>query len=187
MRWLQGTYDISQRRACRLVQVCRPSLCYRHRRVDQPALKMRLRELAAARVRYGYRRLHVRLRREDGKINMKRVHRLYKLEGLSLRLKQSQKRVSQLRVVQPTDQPTDERWSLDFMSDTLGNGRRIRVLTAIDHFSRVSPGIEVDYSLTSQRVVEMLERLSTTVGRPKVLCVDNGPEFSGRVLDQWAH
>jgi putative transposase len=148
---------------------------------------MRLRELAAARVRYGYRRLHVLLRREGWKINVKRVHRLYKLEGLSLRLKQRKKRVSQLRVVQPTAQRPNERWSLDFMSDTLGDGRRIRVLTAVDHFSRVSPGIEVDYSLPSRRVVEMLERLTTSVGKPKVLCVDNGPEFSGRVLDQWAH
>jgi putative transposase len=148
---------------------------------------MRLRELAASRVRYGYRRLHVLLRRDGWKINAKRVYRLYKLEGLSLRFKQRKKRVSRLRVVQPTVQQPNERWSLDFMSDTLGNGRRIRVLTVVDHFSRVSPVVEVDVSLSGSRVVEALERAIAVYGWPKMLCVDNGPEFSGRVLDQWAH
>lgn len=148
---------------------------------------MRLRELAASRVRYGYRRLHVLLRREGWKINAKRVYRLYKLEGLSLRLKRSKKRVSRLRVVQPVVQHPNERWSLDFMSDTLGNGRRIRVLTVVDHFSRVSPVVEVDVSLSGGRVVEALERAIAAYGWPQTLCVDNGPEFSGRVLDQWAH
>ena len=146
-----------------------------------------MRELAAARVRYGYLRLHVLLRREGWVVNHKRVYRLYQLEGLSLRLKTTKKRVSRLRVVQPQTQQPNERWSLDFMSDTLGNGRRIRVLTAVDHFSRVSPLIEVDVSLSGQRVVEALERAIERYGWPKTLCVDNGPEFSGRVLDQWAH
>ena len=145
---------------------------------------MRLRELAASRVRYGYRRLHVLLRREGWKINAKRVYRLYKLEGLSLRFKQRKKRVSRLRVVQPEALQPNERWSLDFMSDTLGNGRRIRVLTVVDHFSRVSPVVEVDVSLSGGRVVEALERAIAAYGWPKTLCVDNGLEFSGRILDR---
>lgn len=148
---------------------------------------MRLRELAASRVRYGYRRLYILLRREGWAVNHKKVYRLYKLEGLSLRLKQHKKRVSRLRVVQPQAQQPNERWSLDFMSDTLGNGRRIRVLTIVDHFSRVSPAIEVDVSLPGRRVIEVLERAADQYGLPKTLCVDNGPEFSGRALDQWAH
>ena len=187
MRWLQTAYDVSQRRACGVMQIATASFRYRHRRPDQAFLKMRLRELAASRVRYGYRRLHVLLKREGWEINAKRVYRLYKLEGLSLRLKRTKKRVSRTRVTQPTALSPNERWSLDFMSDQLGCGRRIRVLTVVDHFSRVSPVVEVDVSLSGSRVVEALRRAIVTYGWPKTLCVDNGPEFSGRVLDQWAH
>ncbi len=146
-----------------------------------------LRDLAAVRVKYGYRRLHVLLRREGWQVNHKRIYRMYQLEGLSLRLKKTKKRVSRLRVVQPQAQHQNERWSLDFMSDTLGNGRRIRVLTIVDHFSRVSPAVEVDSSLPGKRVIEVLERAIKQYGLPKIICVDNGPEFSGRALDQWAH
>jgi putative transposase len=187
VRWLQDTYDISQRRACRLMGMVRSSLCYKSRQPDTSALKLRMRDLATARVRYGYRRIHVLLRREGWVLNHKKVYRLYKLEGLSLRLKKSKKRVSRLRVVQPQAQSPNERWSLDFMSDTLGSGPRIRVLTIVDHFSRVSPAIEVDTSLSGRRVIEVLERAAEQFGLPRTICVDNGPEFSGRALDQWAH
>ncbi len=97
------------------------------------------------------------------------------------------KRVSGLRVEQPKATQPNERWSLDFMSDTLGSGRRIRVLTVVDHFSRVSPVVAVDVSLPGRRVIEAIERSAKTYGMPKVLCVDNGPEFAGRDLDKWAH
>jgi putative transposase len=187
VRWLQDTYDISQRRACRLMKIYPATFRYHPRRNDQTFLKIRMRELAAARVRYGYRRIHVLLRREGWLLNHKKVYRLYQLEGLSLRLKQRKKRVSRLRVEQPQVTAPNERWSIDFMSDTLGNGRRIRVLTSVDHFSRVSPVVEVDTSLSGQRVIEALERAIKAYGLPKVLCVDNGPEFAGRALDQWAH
>lgn len=163
------------------------SFRYRGRSPDTSALKLRMRDLAASRVRYGYRRIHVLLRREGWVLNHKKVYRLYKLEGLSLRLKKSKKRVSRLRVVQPEALSPNERWSLDFMLDTLGSGRRIRVLTIVDHFSRVSPAIEVDVSLSGRRVIEVLERAAEQHSLPKTICVDNGPEFSGRALDQWAH
>jgi len=170
VRWLQAAYDVSQRRACGQMQIITASFRYRHRRPDQAFLKMRLRELAASRVRYGYRRLHVLLKREGWEINAKRVYRLYQLEGLSLRLKKSKKRVSRLRVVQPAALSPNDRWSLDFMSDELGNGRRIRVLTVVDHFSRVSPVVEVDVSLSGSRVVEALGRAIAIYGWPKTLC-----------------
>lgn len=186
MRWLQDTYDISQRRGCRLMKIVPCSFRYRSRRPDVWALRLRMRDLAASRVRYGYRRIHVLLRREGWVLNHKKVFRLYQQEGLSLHLKRTKKRVSRLRVVQPTALSPNERWSLDFMSDTLGSGSRIRVLTIADHFSRVSPAIEVDTSLSGRRVIEVLERAAQTFGLPKTICVDNGPEFSGRVLDQWA-
>lgn len=168
------------------------SFRYRSRSPDVSALKLRMRDLAASRVRYGSTqrvpcRIHVLLRREGWVLNHKKVDRLYKLEGLSLRLKKTKKRVSRLRVVQPAALSPNERWSLDFMSDTLGNGPRTRVLTIVDHFSRVSPAIEVDTSLSDWRVIEVLERAAEQYGLPRTICVDNGPEFSGRALDQWAH
>jgi putative transposase len=160
---------------------------YQSRKDPQHALRIRLRDLAAARVRYGYRRLHVLLRREGWLVNLKRVHRLYHLEGLSLRLKKPKKRVSALRVLLPPAQSPNQHWSMDFMSDSLHSARRFRVFTIVDNFSRVSPALEVDFSLTGQRVVEVLERLKLTCGLPEVIHCDNGTEFISKAMDDWAH
>ena len=160
---------------------------YKSRKDPQQALRIRLRDLAASRVRYGYRRLHVLLRREGWMINLKRVRRLYNLEGLSLRLKKPKKRVSALRVVPAPAKEPNERWSMDFMSDALHDGRRFRVFTLVDNFSRVSPALEVDFSLTGKRVVEVLERLKWRQGLPAVIHCDNGTEFISRAVDDWAH
>jgi putative transposase len=148
---------------------------------------MRLKDLAAARVRYGYRRLHVLLVREGWAINHKRVYRLYKPEGLSLRLKTKKKRVSAPRIPLPTPSAPMECWSMDFVMDRLSAGQCFRMLTLVDNFSRVSPAIEVDFSLNGKRVVEVLERLKLTVGLPKTIKVDNGSEFISKTLDAWAH
>jgi putative transposase len=148
---------------------------------------MRLRDLAAARVRYGYRRLHVLLRREGWRVNHKRVYRLYRLEGLGLRRKLRRKRVSPVRVVLPAATQPNERWSMDFMTDQLQDGRRFRVLTLVDNVTRESPAMEVGQSLTGQRVVTLLERVKATHGLPQRIAVDNGPEFISRVVDAWAH
>lgn len=160
---------------------------YQSRKDPQHALRIRLRDLAAARVRYGYRRLHVLLRREGWLVNLKRVRRLYHLEGLSLRLKKPKKRVSALRVLLPPTQRPNEHWSMDFMSDALHSGRRFRVFTIVDNFSRVSPALEVDFSLTGKRVAEVLDRLKLTCGLPKVIHCDNGSEFISKAVDDWAH
>jgi putative transposase len=148
---------------------------------------MRLRDLAAARVRYGYRRLHVLLRREGWRINHKRVYRLYRLEGLGLRLKQRRKRISTVRVVPPQATRPNERWAMDFMTDQLYDGRRFRLLTVVDTVTRECPAIEVDRSLTGQRVVTVLNRLKAWRGLPQRISVDNGPEFISKGLDAWAH
>ncbi len=148
---------------------------------------MRLKDLAAVRVRYGYRRLHVLLVREGWAINHKRVYRLYRQAGLSLRLKTKQKRASEARVSRPSALAPLECWSMDFVADRLADGRQIRMLTLVDNFSRVSPAIEVDFSLTGKRVVEVLERLKTRCGLPKVIKVDNGSEFISKAMDEWAY
>jgi putative transposase len=131
--------------------------------------------------------VHVLLRREGWRVNHQRVYRLYRREGLSLRLKPRRKRPSHLRVVTPTAHAPNEHWSLDFIADSLSDGRRFRAFTVVDHMTRESPAIEVDGSLSGQRVVMMLERLACTHGLPKVLWVENGPEFTSKALDEWAH
>ncbi len=165
----------------------RSSYYYRQHRDPQVELRVRLKDLAGARVRYGYRRLHALLVREGWSVNHKRVYRLYKLEGLSLRLKTKKKRTSEPRVPLPVSTAPNECWSMDFVADRLADGRAFRMLTLVDNFSRVSPAIEVDFSLTGKRVVEVLKRLKVTHGVPKTIKVDNGSEFISKAMDEWAH
>ncbi len=187
VRFFRVGFRVSERRACRVAGVPRSSCRYRSRAKDQAALRLRLRDLAAARVRYGYRRLHVLLQREGWRVNHKRVYRLYREEGLGIRVKRRRKRVSGPRVVPPPAQRPHERWSIDFLADALADGRRFRVLTIVDNVSRVSPAIEVAASLTGERVVGVLERLRRTVGVPDRIAIDNGPEFISKALDAWAY
>jgi len=127
------------------------------------------------------------LRRAGVLINHKRVQRLYREEGLALRHRRRRKRACTLRVPMPAAARPNHRWSMDFVSDVLATGRRIRVLTVVDDYTRECPAIEVDTSLNGLRVTQVLERLAETRGLPEVIRTDNGPEFSGRVLDAWAY
>lgn len=180
-------YSISTRRACEVLEFERSSFYYQSRRNPQTELLIRIRELAASRVRYGYRRLHVLLLREGWQINHKRVYRLYKQEGLSLRLKTKKKRTGEPRI--PISVPTapNQVWSMDFMADRLANGNQFRLLTLVDNFSRESPAIEVDFTVNGKRVVEVLERLKWLHGLPKAIKVDNGSEFISKIVDQWTY
>lgn len=187
MDFLVVGYKIARRHACQLVRLNRSSYYYQSQARDQSALTIRLKDLASARVRYGYRRLHVLLQREGWRINHKRVYRLYRQQGLSLRLKKPKKRVSAIRVPLPAVTAPNACWSMDFMSDRLADGRRFRVLTLVDNFSRVSPALEAGFSLSGKHVVAVLERLAASGEKPGVLHVDNGPEFISRALDDWAH
>jgi putative transposase len=187
VEFLTAGFKISKRRACKTVLLNRSTEYYHSQAKDQSALIIRLRDLAQARVRYGYRRLHVLLLREGWKVNVKRVYRLYRQEGLSLRLKRKKKCVSVLRVEAAKPTSPNEVWSMDFVSDSLSNGQRFRALTIVDNFSRVSPAIEVDFSLTGRRVVEVLERVANSYGLPKIIKVDNGPELISKALDEWAY
>jgi putative transposase len=180
-------FRVSERRACRLAGVARSRERSRSVAIDQTALRLRLRDLAATRVRYGYRRLHILLRREGWHVNHKRVYRLYREEGLGIRVKRRKKLASISRVLpSPATQPF-ERWSLDFLSDSLADGRRFRILTIVDNVSRVSPAIEVGMSVAGERVGAVLERLKHTTGTPVRIAVDNGPEFISKALDAWAY
>lgn len=187
VQYFRAGFRVSERRACRVAGVPRSTCRYRSVAHDQTPLRVRLRDLAAARVRYGYRRLHILLQREGWRVNHKRVHRLYREEGLSIRAKPRRKRVSAPRVLLPRAERPHERWSMDFLTDSLVDGRRFRVLTIVDNVSRVSPAIEVGSSLTGERVVAVLERLKETLGMPRRIAIDNGPEFVSKALDAWAY
>ena len=143
--------------------------------------------MAAARPSYGYQRLHILLRREGWQINHKRVYRLYKALGLELRTKKRRKRVSALRLFRPELEAPNVCWSLDFVHDTLFDGRSIRLLTIVDHYSRVSPAIQVGRSLRGPDVVAVLDGLKVRRGLPQVICVDNGSEFTGKLFGRWAY
>jgi putative transposase len=184
---LIGAFRVSVRRACGIVGCHRATFYYRARRRDATPLRMRLRELAAVRPRFGYRRLHVLLRREGWRINTKKTYRLYREEGLGVRVKRRHKRGSQLRVAPRRPSRPNEQWGMDFMADRLEDGRRIRLLTVEDVFTRECLAVEVDVSLPSARVVGVLERLVAERGAPAVITVDNGSEFYSRRTDAWAY
>jgi putative transposase len=181
------TYGLSERRASRLVGIARSSVRYRARRVEPAALCARLRALAVERPRAGYRTLWRCVRREGFVVNHKRVHRLYRRDGLALRRRARKKRTREPRG--PIAAPTrlNQRWSMDFMRDTLAAGRPFRTFNVVDDLSRENRTIEVDHSLPGARVVRALDAAAAVHGYPEEIVCDNGPEFTGRALDQWAY
>lgn len=180
-------YKKSQRKSCRLIRFMRSSHRYQKKDKNEGHLMVRLKDLAASRPRFGYKRLHILLRREGWKINHKRIYRLYVELGLQLRMKKKKKRVSQTRLTLLKPRQKNERWSMDFVSDCFENGRRFRVLTIIDLFTRECPVIMAGISLTAEKVVACLERLREQNLLPQAITVDNGSEFISRKLDSWAY
>ena len=185
-RYLQQSYQVSERRVGQVLSLSNSSLRYRSRRPAAEDLRQRLRELAAERPRYGYQRLWVLLRREGWQVNHKRVYRLYCEEGLKLRKRRRRARAQVERVPMSLPAKADERYSMDFMRDTLADGRVFRTLNIVDDYTRECLAIEVDTSLPGARVVRVLERLATTGRQPLHIVVDNGPEFVSKAVDQWA-
>ena len=148
---------------------------------------MRIREIANARPRFGYERIHVLLQREGWHINVKRVHRLYCLEGLQVRMRRRRKkRLSLHRGMPAPAGGVNERWSMDFVHDQLINGLAFRVLTVIDNWSRESVLLEVGFRLTGQSVIDALNRISKLRKLPASITVDHGTEFTSLVMDDWA-
>ena len=185
---LRAAYGVSERRACDVGGFGRSSQRYRSRRDPQVELRMRLKDLAAARVRYGYRRLHVLLRREGWPVNHKRVHRLYAEEGLSIRTKlPRRKRAWRYRQGRPEAGGPNEVWAMDFLSDQLFDGRPIRILAVLDVHTREALSVTPKANFRAAQVVEAVGQLARARGKPKTLRVDNGPEFAGRMLDHWAY
>jgi len=184
---LIALFGQSQRRTCSLIGIQRSSYRYSGQAQDDKALRERMHVLAQKFRRRGCPHLHRLLRREKLVVNHKRTERVYNEEGLSLRRKKRKKIASELRVKLPDAVKICQYWAMDFVSDALFNGRRIRLLTILDEFTRVSLEIEVDTSITGVRVVNVLNRLAMTNGLPDVIKVDNGPEFISKALDAWAY
>jgi putative transposase len=176
----------SERRACRWLGFHRSAVRYAPAHREDDALRRRLRALAEQHPRWGAPMLIWKLRQEGVRDNHKRIRRLYRLEGLAVR-RQRRKRVAVPRVVRPGATQVNEHWAMDFMRDTLANGRAFRALTLVDAYTRECPVIEVDVSLGAVRVIAVLERLRVTRGLPAYITVDNGPEFQSKALDAWAH
>ncbi len=184
---MQAGFGFSERRACAVVGLARSTCRYQARRDPATALRERLRALAEQRRRFGYRRLTILLRREGHAVNAKRVYRLYREEGLAVRRRRRKRmpRLAPLPLAPATH--INERWTMDFIEDRLVTGRRFRTFNVMDAFSRVGLASEVDTSLPGARVVQVLDRLVDRRGFPGELVLDNGPEFIGRALDQWAY
>ena len=179
---------MSERRSCVALGVERSTIRYHSTKTDQAPLRLRIRDLAKTRVRYGYFRIYILLRREGWMVNHKRVYRLYREEGLSLRLKRPRRHVSAAnRERRPAATTPNALWSMDFVSDALFDGRRLRALTVVDAFTRVALAIEVDQGIKGDRVVAVITRLALIRGAPRTIRVDNGPEFVSKALDRWAY
>jgi putative transposase len=187
VRQVTVAYEISERRALRFTGFPRATVRYRTRLPEQALLRERIRMHAGQRPRWGYRRIHVLLTREGWRVNEKRVHRLYRLEGLAVRRKGKRRRSESPRPVREEITGPNQRWCLDFVSDTLASGRTFRCLNILDEYNRECLAIDVAHSIPSRRVLEVLEQLREERGLPAVLISDNGSEFTSRVFDAWAY
>ena len=181
-------FGCSQRNALRVVGMSFSTYRYESCRRDEAVLKMRIKEITDTRVHYGYRRVHVMLRREGHQDNVKRVYRLYREEGLSLRLKRPRRnRAAKLRQPKQLAFAINEIWSMDFEADALFDGRKLRMLTVVDCYTRECLAIDVGQSLKGDDVVDSLNRITARRGLPKTIKTDNGSEFISKVMDKWAY
>lgn len=188
MDFLNNLFRVPIRRACEVVNFARSIYYYKSRRDRQEFLRMRIKEISQTRVHYGYRRIHILLKREGWEVNHKRVLRLYREEGLQMKRKRPKRRVSaKIREVSTPAVQTNDCWSMDFVSDQLFTGQKLRILTIVDNFSRVSPAIGVGFSFKAVDVIDKLEEAKKEYGLPKNIKVDNGPEFISKELDLWAY
>jgi putative transposase len=184
--YLQSAWEMSQRRACRVIGIDRTSVRYQATRPDDGALRERLKALAQERRRFGYRRLHVLLLREGHAVNRKRVQRLYREERLAVRRRGGRKRAMGTRRPIETPLAANQRWSLDFVSDQMTDGRRFRILTVIDNCTRECLALVADTSLSGRRVARELDAIIIQRGRPDTIVSDNGTEYTSNAILGWA-
>ena len=185
MSWAIEEKFYSQRHACGLIGLDPKTYRYASRRPDDATIRVRLKELAQQRRRFGYRRLHILLRREGIELNHKKLFRLYREERLTVKKRGGRKRALGTRAPMALPQGPNQRWSLDFVSDMLADGRRFRVLVIVDDFTRECLALVVDTSLSGMRVARELDGLVGARGRPLMIISDNGTELTSRAILQW--
>ena len=183
---LRCAFDMSERRACRTIGCVRMTVRYRSRRPNEAGLRCRLRALAHERRRFGYRRLHVLLRREGFTVNHKRLFRLYREERLMVRRRGGRRRALGTRAPMLVPQLPNERWSLDFAADQFIDGRRMRILVVVDDCTRECLALVPDTSISGLRVARELDGLLRDRGKPKMIVSDNGSELTSNAILQWA-
>jgi putative transposase len=186
MAHLCQSFEVSQRRACQVIEADRSSMRYRSVRPDDAALRTRLRELAAVRRRFGYRRLLLLLQREGVLVNHKKLRRLYREERLQVRRRGGRKRALGTRAPLTMPQGPNQRWSLDFVSDTLTDSRRFRILTVVDDFTRECLTLVADTSLSGVRVGREIDAVIARRGSPQTIVSDNGTEFTSMAILRWS-
>jgi len=179
-------HQVSQRRACKVIDCCRMTVRYRSVRPDDSPLRDRMRAIAHERRRFGYRRIHVLLKREGHVVNHKRLFRLYRQEKLSVRKRGGRKRAIGTRSPMLVPIRPNERWSLDFVSDQLTDGRRFRVLTVVDDCTRECLALVADTSISGLRLARELNRLVSARGKPQMIVSDNGSELTSNAILSWA-
>ena len=187
MHWIRERFQVSTIRACRLGGISRAGWYRKSSAKDQTPLRMRIRQIALDRPRFGFQRIHAVLRREGWQVNRKRVHRLYRLEGLQVRMRvRRRKRLSLHRGPAPPPTALGQRWSMDFVHDQLIDGRAFRVLTVVDNWSRESVVLEAGFRMTGETVVRALLKVAEQRPLPRSITLEHGTEFTSRALDQWA-
>lgn len=185
---MQEETGISQRRACRLVGVSRSTLTYQsQKQADDGAIQSRLTELAGERRRFGYRRLHILLRREGLEVNHKRVYRLYSEAGLAVKKRKRRKGIAVERQSLELPEGPNQVWSMDFVMDALCHGRRLKILTVVDDYTKESLDLVVSHSISGNHVASALDAIAQFRGYPKAIRTDQGPEFTSKALDQWGY
>ena len=186
--YVVASHGYSERRACRMTHQHRSTQRKPSTRDPRTELRQRMHEIVATRIRYGYRRVHILLKREGWPVGRNVVYRLYREEGLTLRTKRPRRRKMVVhRQARCRPRRADEAWSLDFVHDQLSNGQKFRALTIVDVFSREALAIEVGQRLRGEHVVEVLNKLVRQRKAPKYLFADNGSEFTGHLVDLWAY
>ncbi|TAZ64754.1 IS3 family transposase [Rhizobium ruizarguesonis] len=183
---LMSHHEMSERRACKAIGFCRMTVRYETRRDDDHELRERMKALAHERRRFGYRRIHVLLRREGHLVNHKRLFRLYREEKLTVRKRGGRKRAIGTRAPMLVPMVANDRWSLDFVSDQFTDGRRLRILTVVDDCTRECLALVADTSLSGLRVARELDRIIEERGQPRMIVSDNGSEFTSNAILQWA-
>jgi putative transposase len=183
---LKEAFGLSERRACKAIGCCRMTVRYESTRPDDRDLRERMKAIAHERRRFGYRRVHILLKREGYMVNHKKLFRLYREEKLAVRRRGGRKRAIGTRAPMMIPLAPNERWSLDFVSDQLTDGRRFRILAIVDDCTRECLALVADTSLSGFRVARELDRLIIERGRPKMIVSDNGSELTSNAILAWA-